>query len=402
MRSILAKIKPSTKEQKNYLQIAQTFISKLQKQTIAKVILGGSAKKGTIISGNHDIDLFVAYPSGTKDLSKKLQKSLKKAFPKQKIERLHGSRDYFQTNYKNFTLEIVPIIEIKKAELAENITDISPLHAQWVNKKATNQIKDDIRLLKQFCKANKLYGAESFISGFSGYILEILAIHYGSLNAVFKSAQKWKKRQIVDPEKYYKKDMALFHINTSKLNSPLVIVDPVDKSRNAAAALSREKYNIFIKLAKNYLKKPEEKYFIKDELNLTNLKKKNAIILEVIPKKGKHDVVGMKLVKIFEYIKKEINPFGIKQADWEWQEEKAIFYYVTTRNKLLLETIRTGPPAKLKEHVKDFKKKNKKTFVENGRIKAKIKTEHPERSDFVNDLITHIYIKERIKKIKVI
>ena len=402
MKSILKRIKPTPKEKKNYLHIASSFITKLQKQTKAKVILGGSAKKGTIISGNHDIDLFVAYPSGTKNLSDTLHKSLKKAFPKQKIERLHGSRDYFQTNYNNFTLEIVPIIAIKKAEQAENITDISPLHAQWVNKKANNKVKDEIRLLKQFCKASKLYGAESFIAGFSGYILEILAINYGSLNAVFKATQKWKKKQIVDPENYYKKDMALFHINTSKLNSPLVIVDPVDKSRNAAAALSREKYNLFIKLAKKYLKKPEEKYFIKEELDLEDLRKKKAILLEVIPKKGKHDVVGMKLLKSFEHIKQELSSFGIKQADWEWQEGKAIFYFVTEREKLLLETVRTGPPAKLKEHVKDFKKKNKKTFVRNGRIMAKIKTERPERDNFVDNLLTHKYIKERVKKIKVI
>ena len=282
MQNVLNKIIPSTVEKKNYTEIANTFIKKLQKNLpTAKIILGGSAKKGTLISGNHDIDLFVAFNLKkhlNDNLTEILEKAIKKSFPKLAISKLHGSRDYFQTTYHDYTLEIVPILKITKAEQAQNITDISPLHAQWVNKKATAKVKDDIRLLKQFCKANKLYGAESFISGFSGYVLEILTIHYGSFKKVLQSATKWKKKQIIDPSKFYKKDLALFHINNSKLNSPIIVVDPVDKSRNAAAALSEEKLAIFVRSAKKYLRNPTVELFQVRKINIEKLKTNKDIL----------------------------------------------------------------------------------------------------------------------------
>jgi len=70
-----------------------------------------------------------------KELSDLLEKKLKSAFKSKKISRLHGSRDYFQIKENDFTTEIIPILDIKKAEQAEKITDVSPLHAEWVNKK---------------------------------------------------------------------------------------------------------------------------------------------------------------------------------------------------------------------------------------------------------------------------
>ena len=41
--------------------------------------------------------------------------------------------------------------------------------------------------------------------------------------------------------------------------SPLIVIDPVDKERNAAAALSINKFSSFKRLAKNYLKNQDNK-----------------------------------------------------------------------------------------------------------------------------------------------
>jgi tRNA nucleotidyltransferase (CCA-adding enzyme) len=410
MQSVLNKIKPGKEEISNFNKITKKFLTKLNsKLKGAKTILGGSGAKDTWLSGNHDVDLFVQFDHKTYSLeshliSEHLEKTLKKTFPKHKIERLHGSRDYFQLDYKELNFEVVPIIKINKSEDALNITDISPLHAIWVNKNAKT-IKDEIRLAKQFCKANKLYGAESHISGFSGYVLEILIVYYGSFEKLLKASLKWKDKEVIDPEKYYKnKHMALFNLNNSKLQSPIIVVDPVDKERNAAAALSKEKMKLFQKVAKQYLKSSSEKFFIKEEISKESLAKEKGylIFLNILPVEGKHDVVGVKLLKAFEFLNEELSAFKVKKSGWDWDgEDKAVFYFILKENQLAEFTVRNGPPLKLKEHVKNFKKVNKKTFTKEGKLFAKIKIERPLLDDFVKDLLKHKYFKEKVKKVKV-
>jgi tRNA nucleotidyltransferase (CCA-adding enzyme) len=411
MQSVLKKIKPGQDEISNFNSVTKEFLTKLNsKLSGAKAILGGSGAKDTWLSGSHDVDLFVQFDYKTFSqeshlISEHLEKAVKKAFPKYEIERLHGSRDYFQINYKNLIFEVVPIIKISKSEDALNITDISPLHAIWVNKNAKS-LKDDIRLAKQFCKANKLYGAESHITAFSGYVLEILVSYYGGFEKLLKASLKWKDKEVIDPEKYHKnKHMALFNLNQSKLNSPIIVIDPVDQTRNAAAAFSKEKLKLFQKVANQYLKSPAEKFFVKDEISKEKLSKENGhlVFLEVIPLIGKRDVIGVKLLKSFEFIKKELTVFKIKKADWDWDNDNnAIFYFLLKEDKLSKDEIRNGPPLDLKEHVKKFKKSNKNTFTKNGKLYATVKIEFPKLSDFVQNLIKQKYVKEKIKKIKLI
>ncbi len=192
---MLNRIKPSKEEEKVALDLANAFLKKLNAGLKgAKAILGGSLTKGTWIKGTNEIDIFVQfdynkYKDKNLEISDILEKHLKK---KWKVERLHGSRDYFHIKQNGFTLEIVPILKITKEEQAVNITDISPLHAEWVKKSSNEKIRDQIRLLKQFCKGNNCYGAETYIGGFSGYVCEILTICYKSFENVLKASQSWK------------------------------------------------------------------------------------------------------------------------------------------------------------------------------------------------------------------
>ncbi|HLD39720.1 MAG TPA: CCA tRNA nucleotidyltransferase [Candidatus Nanoarchaeia archaeon] len=413
LKLVLQKIKPGKDEQKKFSTATASFLKSLN-AALGKdgtAILGGSGAKGTWLSGNHDVDVFVLfdykkYVDRSAELSALLEAALQKAFPKISIERLHGSRDYFQLWYQGLMFEIVPIIKISKAEQARNITDISPLHSAWVNKNAA-KIKDEIRLLKQFCKANNLYGAESYIGGFSGYVLEILTAQYGSFEKVLKATQRWKEKDVVDPSKFYPtKELALFHINTSKLQSPLIVVDPVDKSRNAAAALSMEKFLLFKETAKKYLHKPAAEYFVKEKITVASLREKykgkgTLLLVTVTPTEGKEDAVGAKLLKVFELLRGRLQKFELLQSGWTWNRgEDALFYFVAKKKELPEFEIHDGPPLKLKEFVEDFKRKKKNTFIEGGRIKAKVKVEHPQLKDFANELLKDAYVKEKVKGIK--
>ncbi|MBI2665450.1 hypothetical protein HYX12_02405 [Candidatus Woesearchaeota archaeon] len=401
-KKVLENISPSETEKKEFQTVVSHFLRKLNSiLPDAQAILGGSGAKLTWLSGNKEVDVFVQFnyhkfSERSEELSSILEKLLKSAFPKNKITKLHGSRDYFQVQIDSFIFEVLPILKITKAQQAKNITDISPLHAVWVGKHLKN--KGQVLLAKQFCKANGLYGAESHIQGFSGYVLEILIAFYKDFEALLKASLKWKDKEVIDPEKYYPKGDASFYLNKSKQLSPIIVVDPVDKNRNAAAALSLEKLQLFQKLAKGYLTSPDRQYFIKQDFDLETLKSLggNIAVIEVVPLAGKRDVIGSKLLKSFEFLRKSLAPFSIKKAGWEWDK----FYFVLGKRELPKEEIRKGPPVGMTEFAQDFKKQNPEHFIQDGRIMAKVKVKYPKLGDFVKNLVQEKYFQEKIKKLK--
>ena len=413
MNEVLAKITPDKAERTKVQQAATSFLQRLNSKFKqgTKAILGGSGAKDTWLAGNHDVDVFVVFPyqqyaPKTAELPDDVEPVLKKVFPGIGIQRLHGSRDYFQLNYEQLNFEVIPLLKISKASQAKNITDISPLHSLWVNKK-TRKLKGEIRLAKQFLRARGLYGAESYITGFSGYVVEILIAHYGSLERLLKASQTWKVKEVIDVEKYYAKKDALFQLNKSKTQSPLIVIDPVDKNRNAAAALSLEKFLLLKKVAKDYLRKPTAAFFEPKMIDFPQLqkeaekKKLNLVYLSVLPLPGKEDVVGIKLLKAFTFLQQKLAPFSVKKSGWEWnKKETAQFYFFLEKKQLPAVEIRPGPPLKLTPFVEDFKKKNKETFIENGKILARIKTKQPLLPDNVKALLRETYVQERVKGIK--
>src|SRR3989338_3099690 len=170
LREVLKTVKPVPEEERRVKALVTEVVAKLKlPQTTAS--LGGSGAKGTWLHGDHYVDIYVQVDKKklqTKEISVLLRAHLKKKFSQ--VTQLHGSRDYFQIRHGGFTFEIVPILKIRKADEAVNITDISPLHARWVTK---HKKGDQIRLAKAFCRAQGCYGAESYTQGFSGYVLEI-------------------------------------------------------------------------------------------------------------------------------------------------------------------------------------------------------------------------------------
>jgi len=398
LKEVLKKIKPSKEEEKEVKRITKEILSKI-KIKHAKPILGGSGAKETWLRGLHDIDIYVKfnpkkYENG--EISKVLKKELKKRF--KRVETLYGSRDYYRVREGNYTIEIIPIFEIKKVEEAQNITDISPFHAKWVRK---HKKGDQIRLTKAFCRAQKCYGAESYIQGFSGYVLEILTIHYGGFEKFIKKVSKWKRKENVDPEKHG------VELNKAKTHSPLILIDPVQADRNAAAALGKKKYNRLIQAAQHFLHEPTDNAFEKKEITIEQLKQKaegkKLILLEVKPSKGKHDVVGAKLVKALEYIRKQLmlKDFKIYDYNWKW-EHQTLFWFILDEEELSEFREHQGPHLKQKKHVKHFKQKNKKHkfYEKKGRIFAKIPRKYRKPEQLIKKLIKDENVKEKIRGIK--
>ena len=390
-----------------------------RQQPAATCVLGGSVAKQTYLKDNHDIDFFARFPASVPAglLSELLEEALSEVVKQYhtKLHRLHGSRDYFQFTVDDITIEVIPVIEIATAYDAQNVTDVSPLHVSWVAKHTAGDdyLCDEIRLAKQFCKAAGIYGAESYISGFSGHVLDILVIHYGSfLKLVSAAAAEWKDRAILDPENHLKDPLQ--ELNDAKVISPLVLVDPVDKNRNAAAALSKEVYDTFKTAAKTFLStsNPERlrSFFeikavtresIQEELaHLNRTGKHVALLYTWQPLPGKKDIMGAKLLKAHTFLQRAFkeHDFSVVKQGWNFS-----FSYFLVKDEELPELKELeGPPKQMKKAADEFVNKHgeKAVSLKNERYVAQVKREFRDVTALAKALAIAGYIWEKVADVK--
>ncbi len=406
-KSILEQAKklvvPSKSEEQKVAGIVDEVIKKVSSQIKklkidANIVVGGSVAKGTWLPGISDIDFFLKFnydefADRSPELADFAEKVLKGIF---KVQRLHGSRDYFSIDHEGFYMEIVPVLDIKKLGQAKNITDFSPLHVGWiVNKvKKNKKLQTEIRLAKQFFKASGVYGAESYVSGLSGHVIEILTIYYGNFANLVKSAARWHENDVVDVQRYYKPSEVFENMNPSKLQSPLIVVDPIEKYRNAAAALGKEKFLLAKSVSTKFLTRQTIEFFREKKITVTDLEKKKnnfkLIIIEAKPDRGKPDVIGARLLKKLEALGKTLaeNDFVEQDSGWWWPESgPALYWFYFDRKPLPGVKEHLGPPVKLGKYAKDFKRKWKKTKVKNGKLVAYIRRKFVRPEDLLKSII---------------
>ncbi len=393
---ILKEIKPSKIEEAKIKKIVKDFLDRLNRRLDkAKAIAGGSYAKGTWLKGEHDIDIFVRFKED-EDSSKKLKLALKKGF--KQVKELYGSRHYFQVRFKDIDFEVVPVLEIKKAEEAINVTDVSFLHVEYV-KKASAKLKDEIRLVKKFCKANELYGAETHIKGFSGYVLEILVIYYGGFEKFIKWVSDWGDKVIIDPAKFYKgKNEILKSLNVSKRKGPLILIDPVQKERNASAAVNKEKFLKLKELCKIY--DGDKSFFIKKEFNLEMLR--DYFVFEINPLTGRKDVVGGKLLKAFEYMKRSLDKRGFHVLDSGWHWNKRAYFWFKCLEVLPEKEVHYGPFVKDGDNVERFKEKWKGYRLCKGKERVYVVKERAffDVEKYFEALLKSVNVKQKVRFIK--
>jgi len=380
-------------------KIAKDFISVLKKKKVTAYI-GGSFAKGTVIrkKGMQDVDIFVVFDYSEDIL--KLGKVLKKMEPPigvplsvglsgstsdgarlpGKLKKVHGSRDYFQIVCPAVVLELIPVVKNDNPERAENVTDVSLSHVKYVKGAISKnkKIADEIKLAKAFCQAQRCYGAESYIRGLSGYSLEVLIIHFGSFVKFLKGIGK---KRVIDPMKYFKGEReVLMELNTSKLQGPIVLIDPTHKYRNVSAGLGVETFDNFLKVKDKFLKKPSLDFFEKKEVDVKALKalctsgcrgvgvsgcRRRFVELDLFTDRQEGDIAGTKMKKFLDFFASELErkqqKILKKVFDYSGVGQKAKGYLVV-EEKLEIEI--KGPHAKMNEAAAAFRKaKGKAAYV---------------------------------------
>jgi tRNA nucleotidyltransferase (CCA-adding enzyme) len=176
---------------------------------------------------------------------------------------------------------------------------------------------------------------------------------------------------ILDPEKLYKNQIEIkMLMNESKMHSPIVLVDPTFKDRNALAALSNETLNTFKKACVSFLNNPSLNFFIKkdQEREFRNKNKSNIkdlITLEINTHRQSGDIAGTKLKKAYNFLLHDMKRFfDIKDSffTYDEKENKAKIIIIAKTKK---EIIFTGPPIEMKEQFQKFKKMHNKIIIKN-------------------------------------
>ena len=264
--SVLRKVRPNLKQKKEMKVFSEALLKEAKligKEVSAVPMLCGSVSKNTWIRGKFELDLFFLFDTSLShkqlssnglEISKKLIKKMNGKYEIAYAEHpyVRGKIKYFGTTYQ---LDIVPCFGIKNLKKIKSSVDRTPHHVQYVKKKLT--LPDDVRLLKQFCKANGCYGADVKTQGFSGYLCELLILNYGKFSNLVKAASKWRAPVIIDLEKEKINHDKLF----KKFKSPLILIDPVDSQRNVAAAVSPESFYKLVSACSKLTKKPSSKLF---------------------------------------------------------------------------------------------------------------------------------------------
>lgn len=377
------RITPTLEQALHEKMLAAKLVSKLEGELSTagvKVLFIGSSARDTGLAKETDLDLFVQWPKTyEKDEIVKLTIAAAKHAINVKWEMHYAEHPYLQGNYNGFKVEVIPCFEIDPHSEVKSAVDRSPLHMNYLQARLSEKQKRDVRVLKKFLKANKIYGAELEVHGFSGLTCEQLILNYRNLeNLLATASNEWKMPIIIDLEGNWP--------NKEKLikkfpDAPLILVDAIDKNRNAAAAISTESLAKFILLARKFLAKPSEAAFFPKKQSFTSQqvsKKVNSrgtalFAIRLAKPTVVDDVLFPQLRKLEHGVMKtlEKNHFKVWGSLSECTNESCLIV-IEVENALLPNVeVKTGPPVWLAKDVSNFLKSNKATrgpYVKNERV----------------------------------
>jgi len=399
LRDVLREIEPTQKEADEIKKLAASLIKLLKEyEKKRKILLAGSVAKGTYLRDSADVDIFIMFKERLpkEEMKREIEELMAKAFPGTVYQMNYAEHPYIRFHISGRRVDMVPAYEMKKTEERLTAVDRSVLHTKYILKNLKKSKREDVLLLKQLLKANGLYGAEIKIQGFSGYLCELLIIKYGSFSKLIKEAAGWKLPLIIDLKKYYKpKDAELL---IKKFNSKFVVIDPTDKNRNVAAALSEENFKKFVSLARRFLRKPSKNLFFREESfdeKIKRASKHGKIILIKFKKPDVvDDVLWGQLKKFMRMLEDALADFVIRGIIADANREVRVA--VIAKNDVAGGVVeKQGPPIKMKKHVESFRRahKNDKIIKRGGRLIALVKTPKKKLRDAVLEFIKENYEK---------
>jgi len=376
--------------------------------------LAGSYLRDTWLPDKKEFDIFILFPESVTrenlekmglDIGKKIVKSLKGTY-----EIAYAEHPYIRAAIGEYAMDLVPCYDIRDAGKIKSAVDRTPHHNRYILKNLTPELPSEVRLLKQFCKGIGVYGSDLRVEGFSGYLSELLIIKYRSFKNLLIEAGKWEAGEVfIDLKSHHKGKKPDVHGKYP--DQPLIVIDPVDRNRNVAAALSPANFEKFKEGAKSFLKEPAEKYFKPGRaVNVKGLSKainkRKTMIISILF--GRPDVVDdiiypqmRRSAKRLKNMLEDADFRVIGQAVWCDEKDGIIFLELEVWSLPKIKKL-IGPPTFSKKHSDEFTKKYKdigRIWVEGKNLVTEVKRQFTDADKFVEHSLSvkkSILLKEGI------
>ncbi|WP_292460319.1 CCA tRNA nucleotidyltransferase [Methanothermococcus sp.] len=387
---LLNDIAPSKEEEMELKEFSEKIITELYAEIDSKklrsliedIIQVGSTDRNTNLKNDYDIDIFIRFK---KDVKKEMLKETVLKIGKKVIEKLDGKcwieyaeHPYLSAKIGKYDIDIVPCYKLNWGENIISAVDRTPLHNEFLKKMLKkNNLNNDVRLLKKFLKGIGIYGSDLKTKGFSGYLCELLTIHYGGFINTLLGAQKWKIGEKIILKEIFDIYNLDHDYKFADFKDSLVVYDPVDLNRNVAAALNKENFCKFIFYSHQFLKNPSKDFFYnyykKINENLNNRKEKGKLITLGIKRKDiVDDVIYPQMEKLQKSINKILieNNFEFLRCGYYADDNMCYLSWEFLVWELPNVKLKIGPPVFNKEGVDNFIKKNNKYFVKDCNVCA--------------------------------
>ncbi len=256
---VLKRVEPDADERERLEATTETLLERIREviddlPVKADPLRVGSTARDTWLAGDRDIDLFVRFPA---DLSRAELEEHGLAvghavLPTGREE--YAEHPYVTGTVDGFDVDIVPCYNVDIARNIQSAVDRTPFHTAYVEERLTADVAAEVRLLKGFCTGIGVYGSDLRTRGFSGYLLELLVLEFGSFRAVLEAAGDWHPPVRIDPEDHGERSF----------EDDLVVIDPTDPTRNVAAVLSQANLVRLQHHARELLTEPRVEVFVPD------------------------------------------------------------------------------------------------------------------------------------------
>ena len=357
---------PSKSGEKKLAKISNDIeneILNFKDKRILKVTLGGSFAKGTWLDNDTDIDFFVMIEQTVdrKEFEELGKKVGFHALKKHKPYLRYSEHPYVEGKVDGIRVNIVPCYKVEKNRW-KSAADRSPYHTDFMQKMLNEFLKSQVRVLKLFLKSIGTYGSQISISGFSGYVTEVLILKYGSFRNVLQTFSELMPNYVVSIDTPDEKII-------SKFKSPIIIIDPIDANRNLGAAISADCVAKFVLASRHFLKDPSFEFFkVSHKPNAKTIRqiKSNLLVVEFKIQRRSPDILWGQLKRKLASISKQLENARfdiIKTFCFTDEQELAVFIFMAELAKLPKLTINDGPEIFLGAETDAFIKKRKSKSI---------------------------------------
>ena len=393
LRDVLESVTPKSDDRAKILRVAGWLEKRVklacEKERVKAVVrVEGSVAKDTWLEPDVDVFMRVSREIPRDRLGEVALKVAKRALRGYRQVERFAEHPYLEGFVEGVRVNVVPCYDTVQGEWL-SATDRTPFHTDYVRANLSEEMKGEVRLVKRFLKGIGVYGAEIKVGGFSGYLCELLVLHYGSFVEVLKAFAEYNRRLIVDIEGYYANRSGEVEV---LFEEPLIVVDPVDKGRNVASAVQGVKMFGFVAAARAFLKEPKKLFFFppkKKAFSVGGLRRRLSVgrdlvfvvfgRIDTVP-----DVLWGQLYKSHRSLRRlvEVSDFGLMRSV-VWSDEGGLNVFVFEVESRCLSAVRKhlGPPIERVRECESFLAKYTDDnvdvvsgpFVEDGRWIVEVK-----------------------------